>query len=104
MRHLHCIQNGIRSLSLCSIGGGLSRINLNGVHILPKWREKNQSQIPIHVDDDLGTERPIGRDAAKESARRNGKRKTEEIIEDFAILGGNIDKIVAVTQRAQAGA
>jgi len=72
----------------------------------PKWcayvaqmeKEKNQSQIPIHVDDDLGTKRPIGRDAAKESARHNGKRKTEEIIEGFAILGGNIDKIVAVTQ------
>lgn len=72
----------------------------------PKWcayvaqmeKEKNQPQIPIHVDDDLGTKRPIGRDAAKESARHNGKRKTEEIIEGFAILGGNIDKIVAVTQ------
>nr|XP_034591478.1 glutathione S-transferase T3-like [Setaria viridis] len=71
----------------------------------PKWcahvaqleKEKNQSQLPIDVDDDIQTERPIGRDAAKASGRRNSKCKTEEVIEGFAILGGNIDKIVAVT-------
>ncbi|XP_022680090.1 glutathione S-transferase T2-like [Setaria italica] len=72
----------------------------------PKWcahvaqleKEKNESQPPIDIDDDIQTERPIRRDAAKASGRRNSKRKTEEVIEGFAILGGNIDKIVAVTQ------
>ncbi|CAN6347740.1 unnamed protein product [Urochloa humidicola] len=71
----------------------------------PKWcayvaqleKEKQQSQLPIHVDDDIGSvERPIGRDAAK--AQRNGKRKAEEITEGLAILGDNINKMIAVMQ------
>ena len=70
----------------------------------PKWcayvaqleKEKQQSQVPIPVDDDIGSERPMGRDSAK--AQRNGKRKAEEITEGLAILGENINKIVALTQ------
>jgi len=38
----------------------------------------------------------MGRDSAK--AQRNGKRKAEEITEGLAILGENINKIVALTQ------
>ncbi|CAN6227021.1 unnamed protein product, partial [Urochloa humidicola] len=71
----------------------------------PKWcayvaqleKEKQQSQLPIPVDDDIGSsERPIGRDAAK--AQHNGKRKAEEITEGLVILGDNINKIIAMTQ------
>jgi len=70
----------------------------------PKWcayvaqleKEKQQSQVPISVDDDIGSERPMGRDLAK--AQRNGKCKAEEITEGLAILGENINKIVALTQ------
>lgn len=46
----------------------------------PKWcayvaqleKEKQQSQLPIPIDDDIGSERPMGRDSAK--AQHNGKR------------------------------
>lgn len=70
----------------------------------PKWcasvaqleKEKKESPVHIHVDDDQGSERPIGRDKAK--AQRNGKRKSEEISEGLASLGDDINKMVAVTQ------
>jgi hypothetical protein len=70
----------------------------------PKWcayvaqleKEKQQSQLPIPVDDDIGSKRPMGRDSAK--AQRSGKRKAEEINEGLAILGEHINKIVALTQ------
>ncbi|KAF0934113.1 hypothetical protein E2562_022785 [Oryza meyeriana var. granulata] len=70
----------------------------------PKWcayvaqleKEKKQSQIPIDVADDIGSEHPIGRDAAK--AQCKGKRKSEEVVDAITLLGDNINKIALVTQ------
>ncbi|KAF0918334.1 hypothetical protein E2562_023405 [Oryza meyeriana var. granulata] len=70
----------------------------------PKWcayvaqleKEKKQAQVTIDVANDMGYEHPIGRDAAK--AQRKGKRQAEELLDGIALLGDNINKIVAVMQ------
>ncbi|KAF0922563.1 hypothetical protein E2562_038033 [Oryza meyeriana var. granulata] len=62
----------------------------------PSSKPNPKSMIPIDVADDIGSERPIGRDAAK--AQRKGKRKSEEVVDVITLLGDNINKKVAVTQ------
>lgn len=71
----------------------------------PKWctaqleKEKKEKEMDTGMPINIGEseERPIGRDAAK--AQRNGKkRKADQVMDGIALLGENVDKIVAVQQ------
>jgi hypothetical protein len=65
-------------------------------HMSQMDKEKGQScTIDITEDSEqIPTQRPIGRDAAK--AQKNGKRKAEEVLDGIVLLGENINKIVEV--------
>ncbi|KAG8087766.1 hypothetical protein GUJ93_ZPchr0010g8429 [Zizania palustris] len=69
----------------------------------PKWRalfeEKEKDKNEIY-DVPEEQQRPIGREATK--AERSGKRKKENIMEGFVILGDNIEKILKVQQDQKA--
>jgi hypothetical protein len=69
----------------------------------PKWcalfEEKEKDKNEIH-DVPEEQQRPIGREAAK--AERSGKRKKDNVMEGFVILGDNIEKILKVQQDRKA--